>query len=408
MALMDNTKTIIHKSMSNKCRRIFCSGTFILCLFFLSLAIDSSIMHTSAEGAEEVIDSERIVAGTGIIFNQNVAYARNEAISQAFVKAVEEYLVQRLGPRTMANNFQRLDDAILSKAKKGILDYEIISEFISDKQFKVLLKIQLDKAILEKELESMELAEINKTHTNILFLVSEKEENNPVTYWWGNPSLQTSFTQTELFLSQAFEIRGFRVINRAFFPPEESYDESMLNATLTDEAAVRWGQLLSAGIVITGEANLYGEQEASVFLKAIRVKDGTIISQGYREAIAEGDLGNGNSAVESSINRWANDMIPNILQSVRPAQSTLNHITVIIRGIKSYQDFWNFKEFLKKSSTKIQSVLEKSMNRSRVELSVDLKGDPQDLAESLLDHPEKPYSFEINNVDNQVLEFIIK
>ena len=278
--------------MSDKLQQIFYNNLFMLFLFFLSLAIDSSIMHPSAGEIEEAMNDERIVAGTGIIFDQNVAYARDEAISQAFLKAIEEYLVQRLGPRTMATNFQRLDDEILSKAKEGIRDYEIISEFITDKQFRVLLKIQLDKAILEKKLESMELLEINKTHANILFLVSEREEDNLIIYWWGNPCLQTSLTQTELFLSQAFEEKGFRVINRSFFPPEESYDESMLNAILTDEAAVKWGQLLSARIVITGEANLHGKQKASAFLRAIKVKDGTIIAQGYREGIVEKPKGN--------------------------------------------------------------------------------------------------------------------
>ena len=103
--------------MSDKLQQIFYNNLFMLFLFFLSLAIDSSIMHPSAGEIEEAMNDERIVAGTGIIFDQNVAYARDEAISQAFLKAIEEYLVQRLGPRTMATNFQRLDDEILSKAK---------------------------------------------------------------------------------------------------------------------------------------------------------------------------------------------------------------------------------------------------------------------------------------------------
>ncbi|HUU40355.1 MAG TPA: hypothetical protein VMW42_05395 [Desulfatiglandales bacterium] len=407
---MSRIETRKYKGISNKVPRIFYNGLLVLFLLFLSLSLDPLVNRSSARETEETIKDERTVLGTGIIVGQNIDLARNEAISQAFLKAIEEYLVQRLGTDAMSANFQRLDDEILSQAKEGIRDYEIISEFITDKQFRVLLKVQLDKVALEKKLEGMELPGTDNIQTGILFMVSEKEKGHPTIYWWGNPSHQISLTQTELFLSQVFEEMGFRVINRSFFPPEESYDESMLDVNLTNEAAIKWGQLLSAQIILAGEADFQDGKSASVFFKAVKVKDGSIIAQGYREGIVENDLRDEHSAsaMELAIKRWANDMIPNILQAVKPVQKDLNHLIVMIRGIKSYEEFLNFKEFLKTSSPQIKSVLERSINKEKIELSVDVKGDLKDLAENLLNHPKKPAPFEINYITDQTFELIIK
>ena len=379
-----------------------------LFLFFLSITINLLIKDSLAQEIKDTIIDERIVTGTGIIVNENVALARNEAISQAFSKAIEEYLFQRLGSQGMANNFQRLDEEILSKTKEEIQDYQIISEFSTDKYVKVLMKVRVNKAILEKKLEKIEFREIDTIQIDVLFLVSEKREDFPAIYWWGNPADQTSLTQTELFLSRVFEDRGFRVINRSFFPPEESYDESMLHLNLTNEAAVKWGQLLSAQIVIAGEANLYGTSTASVFFKAIKVMDRTVVAQSYRERTLNSNLTDDQSAIELAINSWANDMISYIIEAAKPTQKAINQIIIIIKGLKSLSEFLHFKEFLRTNFPEIKSVLERRLKRGSVEVSVGVKGDPKELAEKVLNHPKRPFSFEINELNDQGFTLVIR
>jgi hypothetical protein len=372
------------------------------------MTINLLIKDSLAQEIKDTIIDERIVTGPGIIVNENVALARNEAISQAFSKAIEEYLVQRLGPQGMANNFQRLDEEILSKTKDEIQDYQIISEFSTDKYVKVLMKVRVNKAILKKKLEKIEFREIDTIQIDVLFLVSEKREDFPAIYWWGNPADQTSLTQTELFLSRVFEDRGFRVINRSFFPPEESYDESMLNLPLTNEAAVKWGQLLSAQIVIAGEANLYGTSTASVFFKAIKVMDRTVVAQSYRERTLNSNLTDDQSAIELAINSWANDMISYIIEAAKPTQKAINQIIIIIKGLKSLSEFLHFKEFLRTNFPEIKSVLERRLKRDSVEVSVGVKGDPKELAEKVLNHPKRPFSFEINELNDQGFTLVIR
>jgi hypothetical protein len=381
-----------------------------LCLFLslVSLTINILIKDALAYEIKDAVIDERIVTGTGKIINENVALARNEAISQAFLKAVEEYVIQRLGSRDMANSFQRLDEEILSKTKEEIQDYQIISEFSTDRYIRILMKVRVNKAILERKLEKIKVRDDDATQIDVLLLVSEKREGSSVIYWWGDPTNQTSLTQTELFLSQVFENKGFRVINRSFFPPEESYDESMLHLNLTNEAAVKWGRLLSAQVVIAGEANLYSEPKASVFFKAIKVIDGTVVAQGYRERALNGSITDDQSAIELAISSWANDMISYIIEAAQPTQGALAQIVITIKGLKGFRDFLNLKEFLKTNFPEIKSVLERRLEKYSAKVSVEVKGDSKGLAEKVLNYPQKPFSFEINELSEQGFTLVIR
>ncbi len=381
-----------------------------LCIFLSlqSLTITLFVKNSLAQEIKDTIIDERIVTGTGEIFNENIALARDRAISQAFLKAIQEYLVQRLGPKDMADNFQRLDEEILSKTKEEIQDYQIISEFSSDRYVKVLMKIRVNKAILEKKLERMKISEIDTIQISVLFLVSEKMEDLPAIYWWGDPAHQTPLSQTELFLSQVFEDKGFRVINRSFFPPKESYDESMLHLTLSNEAAAKWGKLLSAQIVITGEANLHDASNASVFFKAIKVADSTVVAQAYREGMLNNNLTDEQSVIELAINNWANDTLPYIIKATQPTKKAINQIILTIKGIKDYREFLYFKEFLRTNFSEIQSVLERRLKKDSVKVSVEVKGHSKELAEKVLNHPKRPFSFEINELNDQGFTLVIR
>jgi len=374
-----------------------------LCLCFLvfSLTLGSFMEDCFSQEIKESVSEERIVTGTGVIIDENVVDARDEAISQAFSRAIEEYLAQRLRFQKMVNNFQRLDEEILARAKEHIQDYQIISEFKTDEYVRVLIRARINSAILEKKLKSMGMQETESFQIDVLFLVSEKKRGFPTTFWWIDPSAQASITPTELFLSQVFEEKGFRVINRSFFPPEESYDEGMLGMNLSDEDAVKWGRLLSAQVVVTGEANIDEGSRASVFLKAIRVMDGATIAQGYREGITSDNLGDDKNPVELAIQNWADDMISYISDSFKPSEKAMAQLIITLKGLKGYKELQDVKEFLIENFPEIKSVLETRLRRELIKVSVETEGDSYTLAKRLLRHPKVPFLFEISEVHEQ-------
>ena len=372
-----------------------------LLLVFVFLGAYSLSQHCHAQGTEETTNKEKIFIGTGRVAEENIADARNEAISEAFVKAIEEYLIRRIGPQGMANNFQRLDEEILSRSKEAVQDYQIISEFRTERYVRVLMKARVNEAVLEQKLKTMGLLEIDTVQTAVLFVVSQKKEGFTTTYWWGDPTRPAPITETELSLSRVFEERGFRVINRSFLPPEESYDVDMLRLGLSDEHVAEWGELFSAQIVIAGEANLYGQSRATVFLRAVKLPEGAVVAQGYREGVSAGTAAGEENAIGLAVTSWANDMIPHIMAGLEPGQRIVSDMIIRVNGLNSYGDFLVFKDFLKSNFPRITSVLERRLTKSSVTLGLKIEGGSKDLAEKVLNHPKRPFPFEIYELSDQ-------
>ena len=391
----------------------FFNFSLVLCfLLFLSLSLlfslTPSIEAAFTKGQGETVTDEGIVIGTGIIIGKNISHAKNRAINNAFLKVIETYLITKLGLQDVADNFQILDEEILSKAKKEIQDYQIVSEFQTDKYVKVLMKVRVNKSLLEQNLESLGLLESDNAKASVLFLVSEKQVGFPPVYWWYEPFSQVSLTQTELSLIRLFEGKGFRIINKSFFTPEEDYDEDMLCITLSNEDAVKWGKLFSSDIVITGDANLYSESWASVFLKALRVTDGVILAQGYREAVLGDNHKDDRSSVGLAIDSWAGDMISYIIKGVEPVKKLANNIDIVLKGLKNYREFIDFKKFLKESFPEIKFVLEKSFKKDAIKLSARVNADSKLFAKKMKEFPEKPFSYEIDKINEQGFTLTIK
>jgi hypothetical protein len=136
--------------------------------------------------------------------------------------------------------------------------------------------------------------------------------------------------------------------------------------------------------------------------------DGAIIAQGYREGTANKDRRDEKSAIGSAINSWARDMIPHIVEGVKPGQKVVNRITIMVKGFKSYRALRDFKEFLKENFPEIKSVLERSLKRDLVKVSVKTSGSSKGLAEKVLKHPKRPFSFEISELSDRGFTLVIR
>jgi len=358
----------------------------------LLLSFIPALVASSTEELEEIKPDEGTVIGTGIIVSGNISEARNSAINCGFLRGVENYLIGKLGLHSVADNLQMLDEEILSRAKDDIQDYQIVSEFQTDRYVKVLMKVRVNRALLDKRLESLG------------FL----ESDFPPVYWWHEPFSQISLTQTELSLIRLFEDKGFRVINKSFYAPGEDYDDSMLRMHLSNEDAVKWGKIFSADIVITGDANLYGESWASIFLKALRVNDGLVLAQGYREAVLADNHEGERTAVGLAIDSWARDMISYVLHGVGPAERSINNIEIVLEGLTDYKGFIEFKEFLRTNFPEIRFLLEKRLKKESITLSLNLSTNSNALAKKIQNLSDKPFSCEIDNINEQGFTLTIK
>ncbi len=378
------------------------SAVFPLIFF---MAIIEFACPVRASGAN--IDEEYVVTGTGSITRENIADARDKAISRAFSAAVEKYLVQRLRPRVLSENFQRLDEEIISGAKDEIRDYRIITEYKTDEYIRMLLSARVNKEVLERNLKNMGIIEGEAVHIVALVMVSEMKPGLPETCWWNEEHKQRSLTITEISLSRVLEEKGIRALNRPIFIPREKFEKDMRDLNLTDEEAVKWGNSLSADIVITGEAYIHSALKASAFLKVIRVSDGKDIAGGFREESIKKPSDNESTAIELAVNKWAEEAVPSIMESFKPSKEKIGHIIITVKGLRSFREFLDFKRFLSEDFQEVKSVIERSLKGNTVKFSTELEGDSKKLVEKLRHHDRKPFPFDIIDVEEKGFTLVV-
>lgn len=125
-------------------------------LVALSLSILNTclpIATTSAMGGQDEI----LVIGTGRINDGNVARARRAAISEALIKGVEAYLARRLGRQGMINNFPRLLQNVIPKAREEVENFRILAEEKVEAQYKIFVRVKINKELMDEKLREIGL-----------------------------------------------------------------------------------------------------------------------------------------------------------------------------------------------------------------------------------------------------------
>ena len=101
-------------------------------------------------------------------------------------------------------------------------------------------------------------------------------------------------------------------------------------------------------------------------------------------------------------------MIPHIIEGVKSAQKIANRIIIMIKGLESYRELRELKEFLKTNFPEIKSVFERSLKRDSVKVSVKTSGSSKGLAKKVLNHPKRPFSFEVSELTHQGFTLVMR
>ena len=152
-------------------------------------------------------ENEILAIGTATVKDGNLAKAKGSAISDALTKGVENYLLHRLGSEGVVNNFQRIIQDILPKAKAKVENYNILSEDQTGEEYKVLIKLRVNEKVIDKKLREAGVVVTEGPPIKVLFLVSEWK-GGTVYYWWRDPETYSSMSGTELVLHNVFQERG--------------------------------------------------------------------------------------------------------------------------------------------------------------------------------------------------------
>lgn len=369
-------------------------------------------LFSVAQVDTKAAQNEILVIGTGTIVGGNVAKARKVAISEALVKGVEEYLGRRLGSQAMINNFPRLLQDIIPKAREEIENFHILAEERMEKKYKILVRVKVNDKVMEERLREIGVVLMEGPAIRVLFLVSQLgPRNEKSSYWWQNPETDSALTPVELALHRVFQERGFQPINRLLKIPEGEYSPEMKAWDLSDGDAIRWGELFSADVVVRGRCEIIGRDEVSVLLKALHVENSIMISQDmHSERMGEGEGGMEQivESIEMAVNNVASRLSPEIMMAIEQPEAKITQLALILKGVRSFRQYREFKDFLEKSVPGVKSVRQTRVKANSMSVAVEFLGDEEKFLNRVSNHENLPFKADLAKTDEGEILVLIR
>ena len=330
----------------------------------------------SASGGQE---TDILAVGEGAIKDNNMAEARKTAISDALKKGIGQYLSRYLGSQGMAVNFTALMNDIVPFAGEDIENYQILAEGRNGEIYSILVSIKVNEKLIEQRLKDAGITSIEYTPVKILFMVSEeKAAGKGSSYWWNNPEGATALTTAELMLYNIFQDQGMEPINRLSNVPSFTYSEDMRMLNISDEAAIKWGRIFSADVIIIGRCRAAADNTVAVDLEAFKVEEGRSIYRADRmEQMDPLDSGEDRfmNAIHRAINNIAVQFRPQIIKSFKNTEGESKKILITLMDVNNFEQFRDFKNFLEKEVGGIKSVVQSRIKGNSMTLSVEFFGE---------------------------------
>jgi len=378
-----------------------CSAS-LLSLFIFSLV--GAVLFSNGWAAEKgTTDNNMLVIGSGTVTTGNIAAAREEAIANAMSKALEEYLATRLGEANMISSFDRVVREILPKAKDGIENFHILAKDLDGDQYRVLVKVKINKEMIEERLKLGGITTVEMPNIKILFMVSEVKGDS-LAYWWKGPETFSKMAQTDVILYRVFQEQGFVPVDRTLGALNVAYSESMTSPKLAIPDLLQWGRQLSADVVITGRTVFLGDSRVFISLKALSVKDGLVLGEGAETGLK--DLGNESSVPpELLLERVARILVrrlgPAIVQGASEKPAAIQLFQVQLRRIRSLKQYRELLDFLRKEVPGVQSVKESRIGEGTVTITLAFLGEREKLLGEILNREGIPVKMLLEKSDDK-------
>lgn len=338
-----------------------------------------------------------VTMGTGEIINAaDATNARERAISDALVSAVENILSGILPVESLVANFKTLN-AIIYQNKEGLIqEYKVLAEEKSGKYYRVMLESTVLMTRLMQLLVTSGLGTDQTAMPGILFLIAEENlEDVAIQYWWGK-GMKDVVTASEAAISEALQKKGFSVIDHLSLDAGNLQEDGpSYNANPDHLSMMELASKYQADVVIIGTTQAVRSSNTmdgkfksftgKLSLKVYRADSGTEIASTEKTAVlSDGDEISGSKAVLTKVAMMAaQDLAPMILSGWLKSDKKESEIVVSVQGTNELSHFVAFRETLNKTEG-VKGIQLKEMESGKTTLLVRYQGGGKDLANALL------------------------
>ena len=365
---------------------------FVFAVFFcLVVLYPPAVVH-----AENQIPTKTVVVtGTGKIHQKDSARAREEAIADSLVSAVNRVAVELFPLESMVRNFQAFNEMIYGNTDKFIQDYKVLAEVPSTNNYRVMVEATVSINTLKKLMSSAGILLEEKPLPKILVLISDQNLSDRLPkYWWGQEKYFSEFSSITA-LVEPIKTKGFPIIDTHIISQNTRVDPIYDKPDLNDTEAVTLGLSLQAGVVIVGKSvassgpNIMGKNIRSfkgiVSARAIRTDTGSEIATTMQTSVTTNtdEIVGVRDVLSRAGSLAGEDLASQILAAWQKHEEQSNLLEIIIEGTGDIANFEKLRGLINNISG-VKNVQIKELNPNKATLMVDFQGIAKELADALM------------------------
>lgn len=365
---------------------------FIFLMFFLSLVFFPS---KNLQAENEIPAKTIVVIGTGNIYGGNSAKAREQAIENGLVSAVEDVAVELLPPETLARNFQTFNDVLNGQTGKFVQGYRVLAELPLKNIYRVVVEANVLTSRLKIFLSDAGILLSKNFLPKVLVLISEQNlQDSSPTYWWSQKGNLKKAISVDTLL-KILEDKGFPIIDPRRIPKNTFQNLTHDTPYLDDHQAVNLGLKVQADVVIIGTSvaertpNIMGQNIRSfkgiVSARAIRTDTREEIAATMQRAVTTNtDETTGVRDTLSDVGSLAGEALASqIVYAWQKDEQQFNPVEIIVEGTDNLVNFEKFRRIITQMSG-VKNLQTKEMKADEVTITLEFQGDAKTLADALM------------------------
>ncbi|HMA85324.1 MAG TPA: hypothetical protein VKN73_06455 [Desulfosalsimonadaceae bacterium] len=202
----------------------------------------------------DTAEKEIAVIGSSRIYD-NVTSARNAAVAEGLLSAVESVALERIPEQTLKTDFDLISAKLYEKRLDFTQGYQVLKEVNTGEYYRLLIRTTVSVAKIQNMLQDLGIAMAPEALPKALFLVAEKHADD-LSFYYGWQTQGSSFAQNAAVKSikQVFREKGFPVIDQRDLAFDEIFADLELSAEITKAEAIMLGRRTQADVVIFGKA----------------------------------------------------------------------------------------------------------------------------------------------------------
>ena len=362
-------------------------------VFILAVAANLSGIVCAEENASEKIIE---VIGTGAIQGGDVAKARDRAIKNSLVSAVEFAVADFLPLESMIQNFEILNEILYDNSSEFVADYKVLTELKSGRTYRVLVQATVSIDAIKEELISVNIKVYKKNLPEILFLIAEQNFSDISPRYWWSKDLTFVKGYTEIAMTEKMLKNGFSVIDQKSLIINEEFETLKDKADLSNQDAVSLGAILQADVVIVGNSkadiapNTMGGDiksfKGTVLARALRTDTGEEIASTTQTAVSvnKDNIAGGRDALSNAGYLAGSDLASQIVRKWHEeVKKSITTLVIIVEGTRALSNFVIFRAELNEIPG-VDSLQTSEMKADETTIVVNFQGNAKELADALM------------------------